>query len=301
MSSTSITLNSIIESTPQDKRERLIREVLDHAASGNLAPFIDNIISGVLEVDQMDSRGYTAIHLAVWTQDHSSVIKLLDTASCPIDLQCGSGQTPLMLATAKGNLSLMKLFLDRGADIEAKDSLGITPLISAVQTGQVAAMYVLLHRGAKIDAKDKNECGAIHWAAYRNQPEVLRILHKMGVDLNIPDSQKMTPLHRAAMSNAMDSIKFLVFAGASTEILDSKNRKPIDVAKEGACEGAYYLISNFSPYAGPIHNYFTYLFLLYWIGGYSCYFIFVLPFTVQYIAPSILFNCCMLWLVPLLV
>ena len=301
MSLTASSLTSITESSPQEKRERLILEVLDHAASGNLVPFIANIISGKLEVDQMDSRGYTAIHLAVWAQDQPSVLRLLDTAGCPIDLRCGAGQTPLMLATAKGNLNLMKLFLDRGADIEAKDSLGITPLISAAQTGQIASFYVLLHRGAKIDVKDKNECGVIHWAAYRNQVDILRILHKMGVDVNQTDSLKMTPLHRAAMGNALDSVDFLLFAGASSEIMDSKNRKPKDVAKEGGCDGAYYLISNFSPNSGVIHKYFSFLFVLYWIVGYYCYWIFILPYTVHYIIPSILFNFCVMWIAPLFV
>ena len=53
------------EPTAQEKKEMLLSEVLDYATSGDLKPFIENIISGNLDVDQMDSRGYTAIHLAV--------------------------------------------------------------------------------------------------------------------------------------------------------------------------------------------------------------------------------------------
>lgn len=289
------------ESISQEKRERLIREVLDHASSGNLAPFIENILTGTLEVDQMDSRGYTAIHLAVWIQDQESVLKLLDKASCPIDLQSGAGQTPLMMAIIKGNLQLIKLFLDRGADIESKDSLGITPLISAVQSGQISAFYVLLHRGAKIDAKDRNDCGVVHWAAYRNHVSVLRVLKKMGVDLYAIDASKMNALHRAALSNALDSIEFLMFEGFSNDVLDAKGRTPLDIAKENNSDGAIRVLSEYSPRGLAIHRYFPYFFLIFWIGTYTAYYTSILPYTVQYLLPSLVFNFCFLWLLPLLV
>lgn len=290
---------STIELTPQEKKERLIREVLDHASCGNLEPFIENIMSGKLEVDQMDSRGYTAMHLAVWKQDFQSVIKLLDKVSCPVDIQSGSGQTPLMLAAIKGNLRIVKLLLDRGADIENKDSLGITPLLCSVQSGQLGIFYTLLSRGAQIDAKDRNGCGAAHWAAYKNQTAVLRVLKQMGIELSSTDCSKMTPLHRAAMSNATDSIEYLLFIGQSAEILDSKNRTPLDVARENNSEGASRVLKSFFPNGGPIYNYFSYLFILYWIGIYSVYYTSILPETFHHLFPSLMFNLGFMWIFPL--
>lgn len=296
----SLNSSTTIEISPQEKKEKLIREILDYAASGDLRPFIENILSGKLEIDQMDSRGYTAIHLAVWRLDEACVLTLLNKAACPVDILSGSGQTPLMLATVKGSLELIKLFLDRGADIEIKDSLGITPLICAVQSGQLNAFYILLHRGAKIDVKDRNGCGIVHWAAYKNQVTMLRVFKKMGIELDCLDNSKMTGLHRAALSNAIDSVDFLLFSGVSPDILDGKNRTALDIAKENESEGTFNLIVNYSPYGGPIHNYFSYLYFLYWIGIYSVYYLFILPYTVHYLFPSLFFNFSVLWLSPML-
>ena len=273
----------VTQLTKQQKKERIIREALDYAANNNLNPFIDYILSGELEVDQMDSRGYTALHLAVWKLDVGLVLKLLDKAGCPVDLQSGSGQTPLMLAVVKGNLELIKLFLNRGADIDAKDSIGVTPLICAVQSGQLASFYILLHRGASVEALDKNGCNVSHWAAYKNQVTMLRALKKMGHSLDSIDSLKMTCLHRAAMSNAVDSVGYLLFNKINADACDSKGRTAMEVAKDTQSEGAYRAINDFFTSNSPIHEYFSYVFFLYWVGTYYVYYTQILPYTVDYI------------------
>ena len=85
----------------------------------------------------------------------------------------------------------------------------------------------------------------------------------MGTDLSSLDNSNMTALHRASMSNALEAIEFLLSCGVSSELLDSKNRTALQIAKENESEGAFHIISEFSPYQSPIYNYFTYLFLLY--------------------------------------
>ena len=92
---------------------------------------------------------------------------------------------------------------------------------------------------------------------------MLRVFKKMGIELDCLDNSKMTGLHRAALSNAIDSVDFLLFSGVSPDILDGKNRTALDIAKENESEGTFNLIVNYSPYGGPIHNYFSYLYFLY--------------------------------------
>jgi ankyrin repeat protein len=296
---TSSPFTPVPEQTPQEKRERLIREVLDHASSGNLSPFVEAIVSGKLDVDQMDSRGYTAIHLAVWRLDMQSVLTLLDKASCPVDLQSGTGQTPLMLATVKGSLQMIKLFLDRGADIEFKDTLGISPIICAAQSGQLGPFYALLHRGAKIDVRDRNGCDIVHWAAYKNQIQMLHVLKAMNLELEPLDTAKMTPLHRAAMSNAIDSIDFLLFNNVASDKIDEKKGTALDIAIENCSEGSAKILASYSVEEEPIHTYFFFWCTLYWVGIYYVYYDYVLPATVMNLFPSLVFNISVLWLLPI--
>lgn len=284
-----------------EKREIIIRQVLDEAEKGKLSPFVENILNGNLDVDQMDARGYTAIHLAVWKQETEHIIKLLDKAACPVDLPSGSGQTPLILAAALGSLQLIKFFLDRGADLEIKDNLGMTPLMTAVQNGKLLAYYCLLHRGAKTDAVDKNGCGVVHWAAYRNQVNMLRVLKLDGFNMNLLDLSGMNCLHRAALSNTVNAVEYLLFIGVSSEEKDAKGRNVLEIAKENRSTGAVACITQFSSDGGPFFQYFSYLFVFFWMAVYACYQEFVFESTTDYFILSVLFNFSFLWIIALFV
>src|SRR5260370_40693086 len=58
------------------------------------------------------------------------------------------GDTPLHIATRRGNLRIIQLLLDAGADVDARGEYGHTPLHEAVGRGNLAAVQLLLQRGA---------------------------------------------------------------------------------------------------------------------------------------------------------
>ena len=278
------------EPTDQEKRELLIRYCLDDLATGNISTLINTIVQGKLDLDFKDSNGYTAMHIAVWRTDRDSVARLLEDASCPIDIRSDKLQTPLIMSVVRGSLSMMKLFLDRGADIEAKDSMEITPLLASAQTGQLTAFLVLLHRGANLNAVDMNGCNIVHWAAYKNNVSFLRLLKSYGMSFTTPDKHGMIPLHRAAMSNAIDAVEYLLSQGVQTDTKDSRQRTALDLAKEHHAKGAGYLLKHYSSKPSFIYSNFTMLYLIFWVVGYVTYLNYVMPLTAQYLLPSLVFN-----------
>ena len=62
-----------------------------------------------------------------WLLDHGARVDVVDDA----------GQTPLILAAAKGHLHTAEVLLDRGADINHQDIDGRTPLIAASESGRL--------------------------------------------------------------------------------------------------------------------------------------------------------------------
>lgn len=57
-----------------------------------------------------------------------SVEHLLSFSNCPIDSVDDTLNTPLILATLKGNLKIVELLVKAGANINSKNSQGHSPL-----------------------------------------------------------------------------------------------------------------------------------------------------------------------------
>lgn len=74
----------------------------------------------------------TALHLAIYMKDLNLIKELLNE-NCPVDIQDEAGRTPLMFAAFKGDIDLVKFFLDQGADIHKKSYIGDQALDYALQ------------------------------------------------------------------------------------------------------------------------------------------------------------------------
>ncbi len=79
---------------------------------------------------------------------------LLDSKQIPIDIENGSGATPLILASRAGCLQCVKLLLQRGAKIDHENFNGDTALMLAASGGKSEVLKVLLQNGASVEKQD---------------------------------------------------------------------------------------------------------------------------------------------------
>ena len=100
----SLNSSTTIEISPQEKKEKLIREILNYAASGDLRPFIENILSTV--------------------KGSLELIKLFLDRGADIEIKDSLGITPLICAVQSGQLNAFYILLHRGAKIDVKDRNG---------------------------------------------------------------------------------------------------------------------------------------------------------------------------------
>ncbi len=92
------------------------------------------------------------------------------------------GCTPLMEASSRGILSIVKLLKSKGARVNVKDKQFNTALILAAERGHFRIVKFLIDAGAKVDAKDKNGNTAFLLACAKGYEETALYLKEKGAE-----------------------------------------------------------------------------------------------------------------------
>ncbi|MBO9557135.1 MAG: ankyrin repeat domain-containing protein [Caulobacter sp.] len=140
-------------------------------------------------------------------QNIKKIDKLLASGAA-IDEVDSEGRSAFFHAAAKGDLSLMQKFAEKGAGVDLRDKSGATPLLAALRnpTSQADVVQFLLGKGADINAADKDGRTPLMEAVLRapqvldtdSQIAMVSLLLKAGADPNLADTSGAAPLHYAA-------------------------------------------------------------------------------------------------------
>jgi hypothetical protein len=158
------------------------------------------------------------------------------------------GLTPLMQASARGDVKEIRSQLSSGADANAQDSSGWTALMYATQADRAEAIKILLDAGASPNARSylgQTVLMAVT-GAYSSSPEKFRLLLAAGADVNVQDLDGHTAL-MFAMCGALiyeptapgflqraELISLMREAGARTDLRDAKGLTALDYLNEEA-------------------------------------------------------------------
>ncbi|MCL6590461.1 MAG: WG repeat-containing protein [Firmicutes bacterium] len=103
-----------------------------------------------IDINQKDSRGYTALEKAIIKGD-LEMVRLLIENGADLNANNESGNSPLHLALEEKEIEIVKLLIMRGADIQQEDRWGKTVIEKAVITGREELVSLLLEKGADIN------------------------------------------------------------------------------------------------------------------------------------------------------
>src|SRR5207253_5589016 len=159
--------------------------------------------------------GETPLLLAA-ARGHLEVTMALIDAGADRNLARDDGWTPLHAAVSnvntQGSLPIATLMIEKGAKIEASDKNGWTPLLAATFAGNLEAMRLLLDRGASLKAVDVRGSPALHVGAYVAQPQAIRLLLERGADPAFKNKDGNTALDLALGGTKIEVVGALLSA-----------------------------------------------------------------------------------------
>lgn len=142
------------------------------------------------------------------------------------------GTTILMLASARGNVEMIREILNLKVDVNEPDFQGDTAIHYAVSTNQVASAKLLMAAGAKVKSQRPDGITSLMQAVQFGSGEMVEILSEDLEAINEPAEDGWTALFFAIRRNDLRILNQLLQKGACPLVFDSYNQTPLEFAKE---------------------------------------------------------------------
>lgn len=114
----------------------------------DLTEYILNLDSRSVNVDAQDCNGFTSLHYAACKKDSAALKLLLSSARASVLSRNQWLQTPLHVAANSGSVTNVRLLIDHSADLEAEDQCGRSPLQVAMAMGNQSIVGLFHSSGA---------------------------------------------------------------------------------------------------------------------------------------------------------
>ena len=157
---------------------------------------VENLPNKEKDINNVDSLGNSALHLAVTLNDNEEIVTYLINQGCDINLKNNKQQTPLHLASGKNKIEIINILLaNPKTDYNPVDYQGFTPLIKACASQAYDVVKIFLRStDIKINFKDKIGNTALHYLCEDENFDIAIDMMKKGGDVKIKNNEGKTPL-----------------------------------------------------------------------------------------------------------
>jgi len=193
------------------------------------------LLSNGAQIDAANDLGYTPLMAAI-EGGHDDVIDFFLKSGANVNPEVisrvqikGLGvASPLITATRKEHVALIKKLLKRGVDVNRPSGNGWTPLKSAAQQGNLDIVKALLEAGADPNIADDTNYTPLMNAVSGEHEDIVKLLLKFHADPNVqsgenPEDEDWEPgrtaLMDAAVSGNVPIARELLKQGANPNLL----------------------------------------------------------------------------------
>lgn len=182
-----------------------------------------------------------ALLLAFEDFDEDAIKDLIDRGADPnCARQQGMMDTPLLLAIKfHCELEFIEYLVGKGANVNLKNAYSESPILKASADGQLSVVKFLLDCGANPNEPSKYGSTPMMWAAGRGQVDVIRLLISRGGDIYAKNDSGEDIFYFAKNASTSDDLKkrelneFLVSLIEQMQldsVLDSQSNTPSGIA-----------------------------------------------------------------------
>lgn len=157
---------------------------------------VENLPNKEKDINNVDSIGNSALHLAVTLKNMDEIIPYLIQHGADINLSNSKGQTPLHLACGKNRIENVNILLvNPKIKYNPVDEQGFTPLIKACASQAYDVVKCLLRsKDVNINLKDKSGNTALHYLCEDEKFDIAIQIIKEGGDVEDKNNDGKTPL-----------------------------------------------------------------------------------------------------------
>lgn len=167
-------------------------------------------------------------------QKNVEVKKTVQAPSFDPGVSDADGMTPLMSAAMHGNMTALKLLLDKKANLEQRNKFGDTALALAVSNDQEATAKMLIAAGAKVDVAvlSDNKDTLLITAAKSSEKTTRLILQKNKKIIDQTNALGNTALIESVRAGYTNIAKLLIQTGADVAVKNNEGKTALDLSKE---------------------------------------------------------------------
>ncbi|KAJ8261827.1 hypothetical protein GJAV_G00158870, partial [Gymnothorax javanicus] len=207
---------------------------LHHASLNGHRDVVLKLLQYEASTNVADSKGCFPLHLAAWKGDVEIVRILINhgPSHCRVNEQNHEKETALHCAAQYGHSEVVSVLLQELTDPTMRNSRSETPLDLAALYGRLQVVRMLVNAHPNLMS-----CGSVrkhtplHLAARNGHRAAVQILLEAGMDVNC-QTEKGSALHEAALFGKMDVVKLLLDSGIDANIQDSQGRTALEILKE---------------------------------------------------------------------
>lgn len=181
---------------------------------------------------------------AVQTDDAGTVSKMVGTVIAPDQVNPVGGEPALVLAAREGSMRVFKALLATpGIHVDAAAMNGNTALMMAAYKHNLTAVQALLDKGAAVNRPGWTP---LHYAAAAGDDEITRLLLEHGARVDAvspPASGAYTPLMMAAREGHDRTALLLIDHGADAKLSNSEGLTAAQLAQRAGKDHVASVIS----------------------------------------------------------